>query len=92
MGVNRRLSKISSSKEVFDKEKLPYQEALQKSGHSHILEYIPDQELRTKKKNRRKQITWFNPPYSLNVKSRVGQEFLKLVDNSFPPVTHCTNF
>ena len=28
---------------------------------------------------------WFNPPYSLNVKTNVGKEFLKLVDKAFPP-------
>ena len=30
MGVNRRITKISSSKEVFDAAKTPYQEALKR--------------------------------------------------------------
>ena len=29
-------------------------------------------------------MTWFNPPYSENVKTNVGAEFLKIVSNSFP--------
>ena len=29
-------------------------------------------------------MTWFNPPYSLNVKTNIGAEFLKIVDSSFP--------
>ena len=28
---------------------------------------------------------WFNPPYSVHVKTNVGKEFLKLVDTAFPP-------
>ena len=28
--------------------------------------------------------TWFNPPYSKNVITRVGQKFLKLIDKHFP--------
>ena len=36
-------------------------------------------------KNRKRNATWFNPPYSLSVRTNVGKEFLKLVDNSFPP-------
>ena len=87
MGVSNRLNRISSSKEVFDAAKTPYQEALTKSGYDHVLEYTPHQDLGTqkKKKNRRKSVTWFNPPFSLNVKSRVGKDFLTLLDTSFPP-------
>ena len=70
---------------VLDAVKTPYQEALNKSGHKYKLEYSPAQELPASRKNRRKPETWFNPPFSLNVKSRVGQEFLVLVDTSFPP-------
>ena len=39
----------------------------------------------TKKKNRRRNITWFNPPYSVNVRTNIGQEFFKLIDRAFPP-------
>ena len=85
VGVNTRLNKISSSKDIFDAAKTPYQEALRKSGHSHVLEYSPVQNRGTKKKNRRKSAIWFNPPFSLSVRSSVGKEFLALLDTSFPP-------
>ena len=39
IGVNERLSRISSSKLEFDRAKLPYQEALVKSGYKHVLEF-----------------------------------------------------
>ena len=85
MGVNRRLSRISSSKEIFEKARIPYQEALDKSGYKHTLQFEPVQANLTRKKTRKKPVTWFNPPYSMNVKSRMGREFLTLLDSSFPP-------
>ena len=85
LGVNRRLNRISASKDVFDEAKPPYQDALQRSGYSHTLEYEAPHELGTKKKNRKKRVTWFNPPYSQNVKTFVGKEFLQLIDTAFPP-------
>ena len=84
-GVNRRLSRISSNQEVFDNAKAPFQEALNKSGYKHVLEFEPTQEKPKKKKTSSKPVTWFNPPFSLNVKSKVGKEFLSLLDTSFPP-------
>ena len=39
LGVNRRLSKISANKEIFERAKKPYQDAPQRSGCTHILEY-----------------------------------------------------
>ena len=84
-GVNRRLSRISSTKEIFENAAPPYQEALHKSGYTHKLEFEQPKNKNNKNKNRKKNITWFNPPYSLSVKINVGKEFLKLVDRSFPP-------
>ena len=65
LGVNRRLSRISANKEIFDAAAPPYQEALMQSGHSHVLEYEPLDQFRTKKRNRKKTVTWFYPHYSL---------------------------
>ena len=31
-----------------------------------------------------RRITWFSSPHKKNIKTRVGQEFLKLIDNNFP--------
>ena len=85
LGVNRRLSRISANKTVFDAAAPTFQEALQKSGYNHQLTFEPPQNRNTKRKCRKKPVTWFNPPFSSNVKSNVGKEFLKLVDRAFPP-------
>ena len=34
--------------------------------------------------NRNRRAIWFNPPYSLNVKTNVGKVFLKLVRKHVP--------
>ena len=64
LGVNRRLSKISANESVFNAAAPPYQEALKKSGFSHKLEFQPPAPLSTKKRNRKRNVTWFNPPFS----------------------------
>jgi hypothetical protein len=84
LGVNNRLNRISSSKAVFDSAAPVYQEALNKSGYTHKLEFKPKEPNCTKKKNRKRNITWFNPPFSSNVKTQIGKEFLKLIDTAFP--------
>ena len=84
LGVNRRLTRISSSKELFDAAVPQFQEALEKSGHKHKLEYETTINHK-KKKNRRRNETWFNPPFSRSLKTNVGKEFFRLLDRSFPP-------
>ena len=37
----------------------------------------------TRKKNRSRRLTYFNPPFSLNVETNIGKEFLNLIRN-FP--------
>ena len=33
---------------------------------------------------RKRHITWFNPPFTSNVKSNIGKRFLTLIDQHFP--------
>ena len=74
LAVNKRLSSISANEEIFNKAATPYQEALNKSGYNYKLRYEPTQNDNcTKSKNRRRKITWFNPPYSHNVSTHIGK-------------------
>ena len=36
------------------------------------------------RRNRNRKVIWFNPPYSLNVKTNIGKVFLQLVRKDFP--------
>ena len=83
LSVNKRLSMLSSNKEVFDAAAPPYQEALQKSGHNFELNYTPVVTSGGRRK-RQRRIVYFNPPFSLNVRSNIGADFLKLIDKHFP--------
>merc|ERR1711867_145099 len=58
-----------------------YQAELDRCGYSHKLEYNPKTGPQKVNNNRKRPITWFNPPFSLNV----AKEFLKLLDTHFPP-------
>ena len=88
-GINKRLSTISASKEIFDKAAPVYQAALEKSGHTFQLNFEECQpqndEGKRQSKNRSRKIIWFNPPYSRAVKTNVGKQFLQLMDKHFPP-------
>ena len=68
-----------------------HQEALDSSGFEYQLN--PAVKVQKKqpppqnKKNRQRGIIWFNPPFSLNVKTNVGKMFLQIIKECFPP-TH----
>ena len=85
--INRRLSSISANEDVFIQAIPPYQEALQKSGYDFKLKYSPTVETQPKKHRRRRNVTWFNPPFSKNVKTPIGEKFLKIISKNIPP-TH----
>ena len=61
------------------------QDALNKSGYQYNLSYndSPHNIPRTSR-NRQRNNTWFNPPYSKNPKTNVGRSFLSLIDHHFP--------
>ena len=80
--INRRLSHISSDKQSFEAACPSYQEALSKSGYEFKLHYNPEP---TKpKRTQSRNVKWFNPPYSANVATNIGHNFLKAIDECFP--------
>ena len=85
LGVQKRLSLLSSNEAIFISAAPKYQEALDKAGYKHQLKYDPMATTGTSgKRHRAKKTYWFNPPFSQNVKTNVGAEFLKIVSSSFP--------
>ena len=83
IGINTRLSNISSCEKHFDDAKSDYQKALSESGHAHKLTYQEPKNKNKKNKNNR-NIIWYNPPFSLGVKTDIGAQFLQLVKDCFP--------
>ena len=85
LNINKRLTSISSSKEVFYESIASYQKALTESGYDHKLAYNPPQEKALKNKRRRtRNITWYNPRFNSNVRTNCKRKFLHVVDKCFP--------
>ena len=84
--INKRISRNSENEEEFKKVVKPYQEALDTSKYNYKLKF--DENARNviprNKRNRNRRITWFNPPFALNVKTNVGKMFLQIIHECFP--------
>ena len=88
VAINRRLNDISSNRDVFDKAAPTYQQALKKSGYDLKLDFdeqASQNQNKQRKKSRRRNITWFNPPYSRSVSTNVGRKFFNIVNQCFKP-------
>ena len=86
--INKRLTSVSANQEVFEEAAPTYAAALSKSGFNYALVYNEEpantEGQARRKKNRKRTIIWFNPPYSQSVKTDVGATFLRLVKRHFP--------
>ena len=84
--IGRRLTDISYDVDVFREAAPLYNNALKESGYTEDVEYVEGRKSiePVSMRKRARKVTWFNPPYSKNVVTRVGQRFLKLIDKHFP--------
>ena len=62
-----------------------YNSALKASGYSEQIKYMNNENTGRKKRNRRRNIIWFNPPFSKSVQSNIGRTFLRIIKKHFPP-------
>ena len=74
---------------MFDAAKGMYQEQLKRAGYTEELKFEPREEEVRRRKKRKRQICWFNPPFCKSVITNVGREFLKILDKCFPPGHPC---
>ena len=86
--ISKRVSEISSNKRIFN-QSIPYYENTLKKSEQNVSLNILQNKIKTKiinkgNKQRKRKIIWFNPPYSLNVKTNLGKLLLKLLDSHFP--------
>ena len=79
--VSRRISDICCNKEHFDKATPAYNNTLKFSGFNENIQFTS---IPAPRRNRNRKITWFNPPYSVNVKTNIGRIFQRLIDKHFP--------
>ena len=87
---HQRLPLVSASRiyeTAFGDAKPMYDKALADSGFCEMTEFLEDRKgssEKRKRKNRRRNITWFNPPYSQNVSTNIGRRFRTLIGKHFP--------
>ena len=76
---------MSSSKNIFQESTVYYEKCLENSGYKTKLQYQQPKENNQNEKKRKRNIIWFNPPYSKLVKTNIGRIFIKLISKHFPP-------
>ncbi len=57
-----------------------YQNALRRSNFNHTVEYTQETQ-QNARRNRQRNIIWFNPPFSKSTRSDIARNFLNLIDN-----------
>ena len=82
--ISERLSNNSSNEEIFNASKYEYETALKNSGYHQTKLIFSKKEQRKQKRIRKRNIIWFNPPFSRNVTTNVAKRFLNLLDIHFP--------
>ncbi|KAL9983795.1 hypothetical protein ACROYT_G006025 [Oculina patagonica] len=83
--IGTRISGLSCDQDEFHKTSQLYNNALKSSGFNQQIHYVKNQDQgRTKSRNRPRNIIWFNPPYSQNVRTNIAKSFLCLIDKHFP--------
>ena len=91
LSIESRLSTLSFNEKIFQETIPPYHEALQNFGYRHTLTYkrLKNDNNSTNinkiKRNRKRQIIWFNPPFNLKTTTKICKLFLILLDKHFPP-------
>ena len=75
--IEKRLSILSSSKDIFQESAIYYEKCLKISGYKTKLQYQQPKENNQNKKKRKRNIIWFNPPYSKSIKSNIERIFNK---------------
>ena len=69
---------------IFEREKIPYQQALEAAGYTTKLDYSPPPTAPAdKKKTRSRKVVYFNPPFCESVKTNIGKKFIALITKHF---------
>ena len=67
---------------IFDNTKDIYNTALKNSGFQNKLEFSQDKK-KTKNRNRKRKVTWYNPPFCKTINLNLGEIFINLIDKHF---------
>ena len=85
--IEKRKSETSSNTDVFNRSNKVYNDALHENNFKETLQFVapaPNNNHGNQKRKRKRNITWFNPPCSKNVKTNIRKTFLQLLSKHFP--------
>ena len=71
--ISNRLSNTSSNKQVFERSKGEYEKVLRESGYKNVSLIYTDKKEVKQKRNRSRNIIWFNLPFNKNVSTNVAK-------------------
>ena len=81
------LSVLLKNKEIFQNESKPFQNAINQADYKNDLEYFDEKTSENsfiRKRKRRRQIIWYNPPFNKEVSTNLAAKFLQLLEIHFP--------
>ena len=87
----KRIKNLSADETTFNKSKNLYNNALVESGFEYKIIFQKQQNtstVATSTKNRKRNIIWFNPPFSVNVSRNIGKKFFSLLAKHSPKTHH----
>ena len=73
--IKKRLSDLSCNEDEYEKAKPLYETALNESGYKTTMTYTKTTNVNNR--NRARNIIWFNPPFSQNVKTKIKKKVSK---------------
>ena len=79
--TNKCISSLSCDETEFSKAKITYEMALKNSEYQATLKF--EKPSQNASQNRNRKVIWFNPPFSLNVKTNIGKELFKPIHKYF---------
>ena len=84
ISVNDRLNRISCDEQAFNQKRDEYQKALEDSEYKHKLSYKKADKKDKSKRQRKRKIIWFNPPFNSNINEKIGKKFFQMLEQRFP--------
>ena len=82
--IENKLSSISSDRQSFDNVKRDYEAALKRSGYNEDISYVAPTLTSKKKRSRKRNVLWYNPPFCASVSTNIGSRFFDLLEKHFP--------
>ena len=70
--IEKLLSQLSSSEEIFNESAPFYKDKLQQSCYQQKVKYNPANTEIHNKRNNKRNIIWFNPPFNRNVSTKIA--------------------